>query len=464
MNGTRQLSAEDVFFVGGEISNVYQHTAGLVIIDGEGRPDFGPDSIDRHLRDRLGLIPHLRWRLHEVPLGLDHPYWVEDTSFSFDNHIRRIALPSPGDREALASLASHLYSRHLDRRRPLWDVWIIEGLDDDRLALFSRIHHCMMDGEGANQLGMAINDLEPDPDAPLPIDPSITEARPGEVPRAIRQAANIVRNLAILPARATRDGIDAVASSARDVATGRRRGQRARTPLTMINGPLGRERGFAFGTIPLADVKAVKDRHGVTVNDVLLTLVAGTVRQYLLDRDALPQDSLRTSMAVSLRDDSDDFSSNKISAAAVTLATDVEDPVERLRAIAEDASRAKADARGGGKGVLEMMGLFPPVVVGAIVAAAPPGLSLQAAGVNLLVSNVRGSSAPLYIGGGRVTAMYPMSVLASGVNLNYTCISYVDDVVIGLTTDLDRIDGPWFLVDDLAHQLELLGRPTQKST
>ena len=144
MPNVRQLTPQDVLFVGGETSKIYQHAVGLILLDGSDRPGFGFEAFRRHMEERVGSIPQFRWKLHEVPLGLDLPYWVEDGHFSFDHHIRRIAVPSPGDREALGELVSYLYCKHLDRNRPLWEAWFIEGLADGQYATVHKMHHCMM--------------------------------------------------------------------------------------------------------------------------------------------------------------------------------------------------------------------------------------------------------------------------------------------------------------------------------
>ena len=168
----RQLTPREVLLVGGENSRVYQHTAGLTLLDASMTPGFCYEFFRQHLEQRLSSIPHFRWKLHEVALGLDLPYWVEDENFSFDHHIRRIAVPAPGDEKALAEVVSYLYCRHLDRNRPLWETWFIEGLADGQYALVQKLHHCMMDGEGASKLSAAMCDLEPDA-APREVPPAI---------------------------------------------------------------------------------------------------------------------------------------------------------------------------------------------------------------------------------------------------------------------------------------------------
>ena len=203
MQTLRQLTPQDVLFVGGETPRIYQHTVGLMLIDGRDRPGFGFEAFRRHTQERLGRIPHFRWKLHEVPLGLDLPYWVEDDRFSFDYHIRRIAVPSPGNREALAEVVSYLYSSHLDRNRPLWEAWFIEGMPDGQFAVVHKMHHCMMDGEGASKLLEILCDFTRDA-TPAELDRAIAKAQAGEVPQLWRQGRDGNPADAAAPARERR--------------------------------------------------------------------------------------------------------------------------------------------------------------------------------------------------------------------------------------------------------------------
>jgi diacylglycerol O-acyltransferase len=456
MSGLKQLTPQEVLFVGGETSTIYQHAAGLIVLDGRDTPGFGFESVRAHLVDRLGRIPHFRWRLHEVPLGLDLPYWAEDDRFDVDHHIHRIAVPSPGDREALSELVGYLYSRHLDRHRPLWEVWIIEGLADGRTGLFTKLHHCMMDGEAANQLVQAISDLEPDADEPLPIDPAFTEAEPGVPPQRWQESITAAWHLSTLPVRTTREVFDVVGRSVRQWFAAPDGARRPRAPMVSFNCDVGAERGLVHGEVSLTGVKAVKEHFDVTVNDVVLALVSGSLRRYLIERDELPELPLRTSMAISLRTAADDAMTNKVTVAGVTLATHLDDPVERLRAIAADADRVKRTARLGHKGVLEMVAVFPPAVVGAMLAATHADVTIQATGVNLIVSNLRGSPFPLYIGGAKVDAIYPMSIIMNGGGINVTCMSYVDEIGVGITIEPSVVDDPWTIVDRLGDELDVL--------
>lgn len=452
--GVRQLTPNEVVFVGGESATVHQHTAGLMLLDAADRPGFGFEDFRKHMESRLEQVPHMRWRLHEVPFGLDLPYWVEAEDFDFDNHLRRVAVPSPGDREALGELVAYLYSRHLDRRRPLWEAWFIEGLPDGRFAVLTKIHHSMMDGEGAMKLGEIMCDLEPGGQV-HEIDQTIADAQAGQVPSLWHESTTAAVRLAGLPLRVGRELFDGARRIVTHRITGAGEGQSHEpVPVASFNDAIGTQRGYLFGSVPFEDLKRIHSHFGVTINDAILAVISGSLRDYLLARGDLPDTSLRTSIAVSLRTASDDDFSNHVTTAGVTLATSLPDPVDRLRAIAEDCALAKEQAHHGGKGYLEMMGIFPPGLVGLALSMAPPDMVIRAAGFNLIVSNIRGSPLPLYIGGARITAIHPMSIIMPGGGLNVTCMSYAGEVDFGFTIDPPLLPDPWPLVDGLQDALD----------
>ncbi len=466
MNEVRQLSPSEVVFIGGELPSFYQHTGGLTVLEPVDGVELSYERFRAQVEERLGAIPQFRWRLHEVPFGLDLPYWVEDEDFSFDRHIRRVAVPAPGDRNAVAELVAYLYSRRLERNHPLWEIWFLEGLEGGQSALFAKLHHSLMDGEGAEKLGASICDLEPNA-PPREIDPALTEAQPAEAPEWWRQSMDTAWHLSSIPVRAGRELFGGLRRAwDRQVNDGSVVTPRPKVPVTTFNCSIGTDRGFVFGTVPLADVKRVKDHFDVTVNDVVLALVGSSLRGYLDRRGELPEDSLRTSIGVSLRSDGDISMTNQVTTAGVTLATAVDDPVERLRLIAAETAEAKQAARAGTTGFLELMGIFPPSVVTALMSVTPPTLAVKTTGFNLIISNVRGSPFPLYVAGARIAAMYPMSILGPGCGLNVTCISHVDDLDFGLTIEPAAFGEPWELIDGieaaLTTYLSLLA-PTRSS-
>ena len=432
-----QLSREDVMFVAGETNSIYQHVAVLTVLDTSDRPEFDFEHFRSHVAERVALIPHFHWKLHLVPLGLDRPYWVEDENFSFDHHIKHIALPQPGDRETLCEVASHLYARNLDRSRPLWEIWLIEGLEDGRYAYLQKFHHCMMDGEGAFKMIEILCDLEPDPPGEKKVDKSISEARAGKVPSNPERSSKTLQHLARLPGEAARNVYNILRPKLLEqfVWPRKPREERAVVPTTCFNGVISSDRAMAFASLPMAQLKAVKDHFEVSLNDVVLALVSTAVREYLREHGELPEESLRTNIPVSLRSSDDDQLSNRVTTTTVTLATDLADPAARLRAINEESEQAKLKAHSGGIGMIELFQMMPPIMVSTVMETLPEDQAPQILGANLIISNVRGSPVSMYIAGAHMDQMYPMSILTAGMGVNITCVSYRGEMNLGIIVD-----------------------------
>ncbi len=450
MSELKQLSKEDVLFVAGETETVYQHIAGLVILDISSIEDFTFESFQQRIIERISRVPNFRWKLQQVPMNADLPYWVEDENFNYNNHFKRIALPSPAGREELSDLVALLYSRHLERSKPLWEIWFIEGLPDGKLAMLQKSHHCMMDGEGATQLSEILTDLEPNAKA-SPIAEAITNAKAGAVPSQWQMSTNAAMYFARLPGKVSASMYEFLRPKLlQQLGFGERKNtQKAIVPGTSFNGAISRERGFVFTTLSLNDIKLVKKAFGVSVNDVVLALVGTAIRNYLLAFSELPTDSLRSSIIVSLRTDEDESFSNHVTSVSLTLGTDINDPVARLRAIHAESGQVKQQAKDGGMGIIEIIQLMPPSLVNAMVSFSTADMGREMMGANLIVSNVRGSAEPLYIAGARMDAVYPMSIITQGAGVNVTCVSYVDSLGFGVTLDPDLFPHSWDFVDSL---------------
>ena len=451
-----QLSDSTTLFVSTETSTGYQHTAGLMVLDAAESPDFCFEKFKAFIDERMSSIPQFRWKLREVPFGLDLPYWVEDESYSIERHVHRIAVPAPGDMRALTELAAYLYSRRLDRSKPLWELWFIEGLEGNRYAMLQKLHHCMMDGEGAQKIGEALCDFEPDP-PPRPIPVGLLKATTGGAPTELEVYTRTVGNLLRTPLRSGRHVLSmlrpAIASFGRRE-RGNTSGQTAAAPALPCNGVIGTQRGFVCTSLPLADVKRLKNHFEVSINDVVLALTASSMRKYLLHLGLLPRDSMRANMAVSLRKESDEAASNAITTVNLALHTDCQDPVERLGAIHRETEAAKQTVRSGQSSPYELINSLPPFVVALLNQALTPALVLNMMKCNFIVSNVKGSSRRIYLAGARTEAMYPMSLLANGMGLNFTCVSYVDNIDFGITYDPDLLPDAWRIADGLGEALQ----------
>jgi len=454
MKKVRQLTSKEVIFVGGETPSIYQHTGGLLILDASNCPGFGYETFRAYSESSLGELPQFRWRLHQVPLGLDLPYWVEDENFNFDRHLRRIAVPSPGDDAALAELVGYLYSKHMDRSAALWEAWFIEGLADGRFAVFHKVHHCLMDGQGAARLLEYMFEEKPGASRKK-VALDIAEARAGDIPEPWRQTVTAAWRLSSLPAKAGLEiyGIFLQKLWQRVRNIGEEKKEKPSVSNTVFNTDIGGDRGLVFCSLPLAEIKVVKDHFGVTMNDVFLALVGGALRDYLLDLHELPDKALRTFIAVSLRTEKDEDFSNKVTTATVTLATDLEDPQQRLRTIAQESVAAKEGAHHGHKGAMELYQMLPPILNTVLAYLAPPDKIASLAGANLLVSNVRAGSRKMYLGGARVDSIYPMSIVSPGMGINVTCMGYADEINVGITIAPELFPDRWDIVEGLRKYL-----------
>jgi diacylglycerol O-acyltransferase len=449
-----QLSKTDTLFVAGEGGSTYNHTAGLLLLDTSDQPGFDFNTFRARMIERLDLVPQFRWKLHELPLELDLPYWVEDENFTYRHHIKCIGVPAPGDLRALSDVAGHLFSKQLDRSKPLWEAWFIEGVAEGRCAVMLKLHHCMMDGQGAIKLLEILCSLSPDA-APAAVPEAIATAKAGATPTLRESSIRTYGHLMRLPGVVGKNAIEMLAPRLRR-RLAKNKSAEAPVPFQShpaLNANIGSERGFVFGSLPLADILAVKKHFEVSVNDVVLALAGGALRRYLLVNDTLPARALRCTIPVSLRSAKDDDFSNKVTNISVTLATEMDDPVQRLRAINAETSKAKGSARSGGKSVIDVLQIMPPLLVGALARNVNPEQAANMLGANLIVSNVRGCPVNVYLAGARVDTLYPMSVITAGMALNITCVSYADRLDFGLTLDPDVIDDPWSLMSGIETEL-----------
>lgn len=440
MSIVRQLSEADALFIAGDTETTYNHTAGLMILDPSGLKTFDFPHFRRYMSKRIGEIAQFRWRLHEVSGGLDRPYWVEIDDFDPATHIRRAAVPSPGNPQEVADTASMIFSRHLDRRKPLWEIWFIEGLANGRVAVMLKLHHCMMDGDGALRLMQILCDTEAFPSRSS-VKKSIARHEPGRAPTGIEEYFRTTMNLLRLPGQTTKNLLELAMPAIRKQLSPRKK-QAPAPQLTMhprLNADIGPERAYVYVSLPIAKVLRVKKRFGVTVNEVLLAVVGGAMRNYLEYSGDLPRQSLRTSIPVSLRTAGDDSLDNQVTNVPVTLASNQKDPLKRLMAIHRESVKAKKQAKSGSKGATEIVQAWPPFLVGALIQNVSPEQAAQMLRANLILSNVRGPSQSFYLAGARLEAMYPMSVITPGLACNITCVSYQDQIGVGIVLDPDAL-------------------------
>jgi WS/DGAT/MGAT family acyltransferase len=386
--------------------------------------------------------------------------------------VRRIAVPSPGGPKELGELAGNLASTQLDRHRPLWEIWYIEGLAGGRVGVMMKYHHCLLDGVAGASLATVVLDLEPGACDPLLPMPSEEERAAGPEPSNAQLLAEAIRTGIRRPFRMARYMTGLAAKGATLVDSARKDEENRailRAPVTPFNGPIGPRRELAFSSIAMADVVALKKAHGVKVNDVVLAICGGALRRYLEKHDELPEAPLVTAVPVSTRAEGDTTFDNQISNMFVSLATDVEDPIERLEAINRSTTSAKEMTKALSARQIQSLGeVASPLILSTAIRAVyrTQLMAKSPVRINTLVSNVPGPQVPLYMCGAKVVGIYPSSVILEGMGVNITVFSYLDRIDFGIHVDPDLVPDPWVIADGVTEALtELmvaseLGSPT----
>jgi WS/DGAT/MGAT family acyltransferase len=477
------LTSLDTQFLAIESPTTTGHVGGLAVFDPSTAPGGKVTLQDllAMLRERLHLLPPLRWRLAEVPLGLDRPYWIEDPDFELEFHVRELALAPPGDDDQLAEQVARISSRHLDRARPLWELYLIHGLPDGHIAVLSKMHHAMIDGMSGAEIMGILFDLAPEGREFPGGTPEDTggERAPGQLEmlgrgvaglplqplRMLRAAPGVLPHLDVAPSVLGvpgAEGISRALSRMRNLANGTRDGDvlerpKMRAPKTTFNGKISAHRRFSFGSLSLPAVKAVKAHFGVTVNDVVVALSTAAIRDWLIEHDELPADPLLAQIPVSVRTDEERGTyGNKISIMIAPLATDEADPVERLMRTHEAMKAAKDRHRA-----------LPAQALQDITTFIPPAINARAARVamqmgtrqgmrplyNVVISNVPGPPIPIYMAGAQLVHNYPVSVITDGAGLNITVLSYRDELDFGIVADRSQMPDLPRLIDSLRNAL-----------
>ncbi|MBP2703820.1 wax ester/triacylglycerol synthase family O-acyltransferase [Microbispora sp. RL4-1S] len=475
----QQLSAFDAQFLNFESGTNLAHIAGLTILDPSTAPGGAVTREDliALLRRRLHLAPPLRRRLVEVPFGLDHPYWAEDREVDFDYHVRELALAPPGDDHRLAEQVARLHGRRLDRRRPLWELYLIHGLTGGRSAIYTKVHHAAIDGVTGVEVLAALMDFEPAPrDTPAPPEGEDVQEAPDTVEIVIRAVARVLDNpfallrfvaeamprLDEVPLISQIPGAGLVSRVVRSVGAERLPDlPRMVVPRTPFSGPVSQHRRFAFGRLPLDDVKHVKNAFGVTVNDVVMAMCAAALRRWLAKRDELPRVPLVVGVPVSTRGQPGNGSApaaplaNEVMLTMTTIPTDLAGPEERLRSVNHSMRLIKERfAAAPATWLLEFSQAMPAALSALAARSAFRLASRRTGAMNLMISNVPGPQTPLYVCGARVLAQYPISVITdvSG-GINITVFSYDGMLDFGVIVDRDMVPDVWDIIDYLGDAL-----------
>ena len=458
MQRLQRLSGLDASFLYLETSTQPLHVCSILELDTATIPDgYSFERLRAQLGLRIMAIPAFREKLANSFLNLDHPVWVTDEDFDIQRHVHRVGLPEPGGRVELAEICGHLAALPLDRRHPLWEMWVIEGLQvpgsakkgtrkGARLAVMTKVHHAAVDGVTGANLMSQLCTVEADAPPPAPV-PTSGEANAmrialGGLGRFAARPVHLATN--VLPAT-----VSTVVDTVKRAAGGRTMAAPFAAPQTPFNASITAHRNVAFTQLDLEDVKTVKNHFDVKVNDVVMTLVAGVLRKYLLDRGVLPASSLVAMVPVSVHDRSDRPGRNQVSGMFASLQTQIADPAERLRAIAEANSAAKEHSSAIGASLLQDWSQFAgPAVFGVAMRVYARSRLTEARPVhNLVVSNVPGPQVPLYFLGAEVTAMYPLGPIFHSAGLNITVMSLTGKLNVGLISCPELMPDLWDLAD-----------------
>ena len=392
------------------------------------------------LEGRLPLVPRYRHKLRTMPWRIGPPVWVEDPAFDLRFHVRRTAVPAPGGDAELRQLMARVMAQRLDRDRPLWEYWFVEGLSEGRWALISKVHHCMVDGVSGTDLYRVIFDLTPEPSAPI-----ADEWEPAGEPSSGRLLAGAALDTVLIPVREARALGSALRHPRRlagqtiDTARGVRRLATALPPASpsSLSGPVGQQRRFTWLRADLDDVKAVKREFGGTVNDVILAAITSGFRALLLARGEVPDPSMVPSLVpVSVRAPGEEgIYENRVSALIAHLPVDVADPVERLAAIHQQLDELKQSNEADAGETLVALARFVPYSISSF--ATRLMMRLPQREIVTVTTNVPGPRQPLYGLGRQLIAMIPYVPIATTLRTGIAIISYCQDITIGITGDYD---------------------------
>jgi diacylglycerol O-acyltransferase len=460
-----RLSPLDASFLFAEHRTAAMHVGAVMTFAPPQNGQFDPDAFTALIGHRLALVPRYRQKVREVPGGLGLPVWVDDPDFDLGFHVRRSALPEPGTEDVLLDLVGRLLARQLDRSRPLWEVYLIEGLADGRFAVVTKTHHAMVDGLASMDIGAVLLDLTPEPREtpddhwePAP-EPSGLELAASAAAHALRRPRDVLD----VAGRALTDVREAASTVGKTVEGVLAAGRSAATvrPVQPLNAATGQQRRYGMCRTSLAEHRAVRKAHGGTVNDVVLAVVTGALRRWLISRgEPLTADTaVRAMVPVSVRARArgGTGAGNSISAYLVDLPVTADDPLARLAVLRDAMEVHKRSGQAvGAAALMRLVGFAPPIVhsLGARLAS-----QYSSNFYNVLVTNVPGPPRPLYAMGARMLDMYPVVPLGGGQAVAIGITSYTKGVHYGFTADRDALPDvdvlAGFVADSLAELVAL---------
>lgn len=450
-----QLSAMDASFLYFETANAPMHIGSVAIYDQSTVKGgiLGFKEILKNYEARLHMARSFRQRIVRVPLSLDHPYWLEDPDFDIEYHVRHIALPKPGDWRQLCIQVARLHARPMDTTRPLWEFTVIEGLDNveglpkGSFAVVAKVHHAAIDGVSGAEMTAAIHDLEPDAVPTPPETQWLPERQPTAVELLSRTSINNVRQPFKL-ARVVAESVPALARLGIGLSAGKLK--RAGTvPRTRFNGKVSPHRVFDGRSFKLNDIRAIKSAvEGATVNDAIIAIVGGALRKYLSSKNELPKDSLIAMAPISVRaKNQQKAAGNQVSAMALSVRSDIEDPLERLVAVFESTTASKEMTNAIGASTLTDYSQFIPSTVAGLAARLYTNLGLAnriTPIFNTVITNIPGPQVPLYMTGARMVTQFGLGPILDGMGIIHPIFSYCGEITISFTSCREMIPDPDF--------------------
>ena len=466
----KQLGILDAAFINLEQTNTPQHVGGMGIYD----PSTAPGGFVRFkdviasFERRLGNMPLFRTRLVEVPGGLDRPYWVKDANFDVEFHLRHIALPEPGDWRQLCIQVARLHSRPLDMSRPLWEAYIIEGLDnipnlpEGCFAVYTKMHHSLVDGAGGSSFMAVLHDLTANPgDGAEPeTEPRLVDTEPSMAELLAKASINSVKNTAQLVSGTLKNTRD-LGKYALDVMRKDIPAPDVSAPKTVLNKSVGPHRVFDAAEFPLEGFKDIKNATGVTINDVALGIIGGALQRYLEGRGDAPEEgSLAAALPLNMRTRrgvTDE--NNQVGSVFASMHTDIKDPIERLAAIKQSTAEAKQSGEASPMvDAMKLAGVFSPALTKTVAGIwARNELSRYIPmNVSTCISNVPGPDFPLYCAGAKMVDYYGLGVLTPGMGIFHLVFSYAGKVTLSVLADRDIVPDPESYHDCLVASYEEL--------
>src|SRR6266851_5505547 len=449
MSDAKKLSSMDASFLYLETPEVPMHVGSMAIfrLPEDYKGDFFED-FKAMIASRLHVAPILKARLEKAPLDIDHPSWVEDDQFDIDRHIFRGSLPAPHDRATLERIVGWMHAKLLNRARPLWEFYVFEGMKDNEIGLYSKMHHACIDGGAGAALTNMIYDVTP---VPRVVEPATAKAKVGQEPRDI--AANLVDSYQQLwtqsfDVKAAAKGIDLPRSGKSDLGS-------------ILNKSISSERSFAGVSISLSRAKALAKQAGGKLNDVVLAISSGVVRRYLLERGALPAKAMTAAVPISLREEGNTDANNQVFGMICSIATNIEDPKARLEAIIAQSTKSKEmshplRALMPQVSNLSMLGAPILVQVLALLYSRSNLSDVLPPAANITVSNVPGPRQTLYAAGAELLHIFPVSISTHGLALNITVQSYRDQLDFGFIAGANIIPHVQGLCDMLPGEFAAL--------